>query len=408
LDGFPAGTRANAQAEATAARLDFRSAVSSSLTVDAGLGNQALTSGVPGGLGFLTPQATQGNAQSDGHVTLTRHGQNSALSLSFSGARAALSYNDPQNGGESDTYDSRTQVSLREVVGSERNSLVTGIDLSRESALLFLGAASVPPTATAALSQSAAYAQYRAALANTAIFTVGLRGEHDSPQGSVLVPAAGVSFGAGAARLSLNYAQTFRAPTIDDLYFPGFSNPNLVPERSQNFDATLKLPLGFASASLGWFERQAVNLIALDQNFVPRNIARASLAGFVFNARTAPFHGFAVTAGITDVYRALNLTPGQPATRLDFQPVTTTVLGIERPFGPGRTAFGVNANVQSPHNEGGVARGGQTTVDAYVRERLSRDLVMSVRARNLGDERYAPIMGYPAPGRTIEVELATK
>lgn len=408
LDGFPAGTRANAQAAASAARIDYRSSGSAQFALDAGIGDQALTVGVPGGVGFLTPEAVQANAATDGHVTLTRHAQNSALSLTLSGARSALSYNDPQNGGETDTYDARGQISLRDVVGSGSSSLVTGIDLSRESALLNLGSFNVPPTATAALAQSAAYAQYRAAAGNAAIVTFGLRGEHDAPQGSVLVPAAGVSLGAGQARVAVNYAQTFRVPTIDDLYYPGFSNPSLVPERSQNLDASLRMPLGPATFSLDWFGRQATNLIALDQNFVPQNIAQASLAGFVFGARTAPYNGFVTTVGITDMYRAQNLTPGAAASRLDFEPVTTIVLGLERPLRTNVTAFGVNAEIQSPHNEGGITRGGQTTIDAYVRQRLAHNLIVSLRGRNLGSERYAPVLGYPAPGRTVEVELATK
>ena len=408
LDGFATGTRSNAQAAASAARVDYRSPSGSKYTIDAGIGDQALTIGVPGGLGFLTPEAIQANAQTDGHVTLTRHGSNSAFSVSLSGARGALSYNDPQNGGETDTYDARGQISLRDVTGSGSSSLVTGVDLSRESALLNLGSFNVPPIATAALAQSAAYAQYRGAAGEAAIFTLGLRGEHDSPQGSVLVPAAGISLGRGEARLALNYAQTFRVPTIDDLYYPGFSNPSLVPERSQNLDASLGMPLGPAAVSLDWFQRQAVNLIALDQNFVPQNIARASLAGFIFSARTTPYRGIVTTLGITDMYRAQNLTPGQPASRLDFEPVTTIVLGFEHSFGTRGSAFGVDADAASPHNEGGVARGGQTTIDAYVRQRLARDLIASLRARNLGNERYAPVLGYPAQGRTLELELATK
>ena len=73
---------------------------------------------------------------------------------------------------------------------------------------------------------------------STAQFTVGLRGEHDSPQGSVLVPALGGQIRLGSFRLAANYADTFRVPTIDDLYYPGFSNPLLQPERSHNLDAT--------------------------------------------------------------------------------------------------------------------------------------------------------------------------
>ena len=164
----------------------------------------------------------------------------------------------------------------------------------------------------------------------------GLRGEHDAPQGSVLEPSLGTSFQFGGAKLSANYAGAFRVPTIDELYYPGFSNPLLVPEQTKNLDTTLSLPLGAAGASLSWFDRQAVNLIALNASFVPENIARASLAGFVFSSHTAPFHGLVATLGVTDMYRALNLTPGQAAVRLDFQPVATTTLGLEKPFAGAR------------------------------------------------------------------------
>ncbi|MGH7684546.1 MAG: TonB-dependent receptor plug domain-containing protein, partial [Vulcanimicrobiaceae bacterium] len=243
LDGLPAGTRTNAQAAASAARLDYHSNTAARYSFDAALGDDAVTAGVPGNLGFLTPHAIQGTAQQDGHFTITRRGDRSALSLSVSAARQALAYNDPDNGGETDTYDSRGQISLRDVVGSDRSSFVGGIDLSRETALLNLGAASVPPSATASLSQSAVYAQYRDAIARTVSLTIGARGEHDAPAGSVLVPSVAALAHFGVLRVTANYAGSFRAPTIDDLYFPGFSNPSLVPERAKDFDTGAELAL---------------------------------------------------------------------------------------------------------------------------------------------------------------------
>ena len=123
---------------------------------------------------------------------------------------------------------------------------------------------------------------------------------------------------------------------------------------------------------------------------------------------TAPFHGLITTVGITDLYRALNTTPGQSVARLDFQPVMTTVLGLHKAFDASPFAFGIDASVKGPHNEAGISRDGATTIDAYVRARVSRSLIASVRGWNITDERYAPILGYPAPGRTIELELSTK
>jgi outer membrane receptor protein involved in Fe transport len=43
-----------------------------------------------------------------------------------------------------------------------------------------------------------------------------------------------------------------------------------------------------------------------------------------------------------------------------------------------------------------------------VRGRFAQNLIGSIRVYNLGDERYAPILGYPAPGRTVEFEFSTR
>jgi outer membrane cobalamin receptor len=86
-----------------------------------------------------------------------------------------------------------------------------------------------------------------------------------------------------------------------------------------------------------------------------------------------------------------------------------TKLGLERPLGPAGYSVGAQANIYGPHNESiGFNPDGQTTVDVFVRGRLTRDTVLSVRAQNIGNERYQPILGYPAPGRTVELELSTR
>lgn len=40
--------------------------------------------------------------------------------------------------------------------------------------------------------------------------------------------------------LTLSYSEGFRAPTFNDLYWPGFSNPNLRPERSASYELQLR------------------------------------------------------------------------------------------------------------------------------------------------------------------------
>lgn len=64
-------------------------------------------------------------------------------------------------------------------------------------------------------------------------------------------------------KLRGSYATGFRAPTINELFFPGFGNPNLQPEKSQALDAAVEqaLPGDRGTISIGYFWTRYRNLI---------------------------------------------------------------------------------------------------------------------------------------------------
>ncbi|MGE0644027.1 MAG: TonB-dependent receptor plug domain-containing protein [Nitrospira sp.] len=64
-------------------------------------------------------------------------------------------------------------------------------------------------------------------------------------------------------KLRGSYATGFRAPTINELFFPGFGNQNLQPEKSQALDAAIEqtLPKDWGSISVGYFWTRYRNLI---------------------------------------------------------------------------------------------------------------------------------------------------
>ena len=64
-------------------------------------------------------------------------------------------------------------------------------------------------------------------------------------------------------KLRGSYATGFRAPTINQLFYPGFGNPNLKPEKNQAFDVALEqtLPNDRGSISVGYFWTRYRNLI---------------------------------------------------------------------------------------------------------------------------------------------------
>jgi vitamin B12 transporter len=415
---IPADSRVNADAEQSAARIAYDADLGSHFTARLRLGAAEMHLGVPGSLTFEPDRfARQNVSRDDVHLDITHSGAASATTLTLSGLQQKLDYVDPSFGTENPTNDGRTQISLRNVVSGGPSTLTIGADFARESAVLanialFDANFSVSGYATtgAMQSESALYAQEQYTLKDGVQITAGIRGENDAPLGGALTPSIGFGFPlASGTRLVVNAGSAFRVPTIVDRFYPGDANPNLRPERSKDADVTLQSSAFLGGANIGFFLRDSANLIQLDSAFVPQNVARAAVRGLFGNLRTRPYHGFVTTLSITDTYRADNLTPGMAAARLFFVPVFVSKLGLERAFGHGAYSLGAQANVYGPHLEStGVNPDGQTTVDVFVRGRLSRDAIFSVRAANIGNERYMPFLGYPAPGRTIEFELSTR
>jgi len=59
-----------------------------------------------------------------------------------------------------------------------------------------------------------------------------------------------------------NYAEGFRAPSFDELFFPGFGNPNLGPEISSEYDSGFTRRFGeIASFTTTYFSRRVHHLI---------------------------------------------------------------------------------------------------------------------------------------------------
>lgn len=84
-------------------------------------------------------------------------------------------------------------------------------------------------------------------------------------------------------RASASYGTGFKAPTFNDLYYPGFSNPDLVPETARNFEAALRYASSEINVGIVAYRNRVSNLIVFecDANFncAPQNIAAATLEG---------------------------------------------------------------------------------------------------------------------------------
>ncbi len=84
-------------------------------------------------------------------------------------------------------------------------------------------------------------------------------------------------------RASASYGTAFKAPTFNDLYYPGFSNPDVRPETARNAELALRYSGNGVNAGMVAYRNRVRDLIVFecdaDFNCAPQNIADATLEG---------------------------------------------------------------------------------------------------------------------------------
>jgi vitamin B12 transporter len=80
--------------------------------------------------------------------------------------------------------------------------------------------------------------------------------------------------------LTAGWGTAFGAPSFNDLYYPGFSNPDLDPETSESYELGIGWSNAAINASMHVFENRVDDLIVYDATlFAPNNLNRARVRG---------------------------------------------------------------------------------------------------------------------------------
>ncbi len=402
--------------------------------------------GAPGELGYFSPTSEQGNVDRDVRLVAQTHGSRSAATLELGDSSQDLSYTcntpvdsscpnsfypTPAPGQASNPpyaqvlYDQHWMASLRNVVGDARQRLVYGIDLMRGIARIDEGTGGGSTLAADnspifdAYAQTAAYIQSQWFGGNGNQIYAGLRGERDGGLGGAFSPSVGgIAQLGGPLQLRLNAATAFRAPTAEELYYPGFSNPDLVAERTRVGDATLSDPTLWGGVSLGWFTTSGSNLIVSPPPaYVPENVGRASIQGLVFSVQTPSEHGLTANVGVVNLYRAQDLDTGERISGRGPVFAVTTALHYRAPVTSRFDGFTIEARAQGPQEApdpylspvyATYQPADFTQIDASTGYRLAPSLLIELRGYNLGNDRYALYAGFPMPGRSFSLELRSR
>lgn len=200
--------------------------------------------------------------------------------------------------------------------------------------------------------------------------------------------------------LYVSGANAFRAPSFNDLYFPGFSNPLLQPEKSRSGEIGWRFTSRALHANAAYFDNRIDNLIAFD--FVtskPQNVQRARIRGIEAGVNTTLF-GIDWRADVT-VQDAENTLTDK---RLRGRAKVFGAIGAGQTLGAWQWRADVVANDArfDSANEAPASRlGGYALVNANVRYSINQQWKIEVIGNNLTDRRYALARGYEPLGRNV-------
>lgn len=256
------------------------------------------------------------------------------------------------------------------------------------------------------ITQQAAYIQEYLDISDKVQITAGLRFDHHSTFGwhrSVRLTAGATL--PTATRFKGSFGTGYRAPSLDELYYPDFGNPNLKPERSRTYDVGVEQPLAGRRAVIGvtWFETRFRDLIGFDQNFVPANLVRAKTKGLeatgTFRPDTRLTFGASYTYLLTKDETTGERLRRRPKhhTNLSVDALPTRSVRVSTRFAVIGQRFDDSFDFSLPLVDRRRLYDGYAKLDLAVSWAVLPHLTLNWRVENALNRNYAEAAGYPSP-----------
>ncbi|MDX9709995.1 MAG: TonB-dependent receptor [Trichloromonas sp.] len=209
-------------------------------------------------------------------------------------------------------------------------------------------------------------------------------------------------------RFKGNYGTGFRAPSLNELYWPFYGNENLEPEKSRSFDAGIEQEFfaGRLVLGAGWFRQRYRNLIDSKEiapfTFIADNIGRARSEGWELEATLTPTDNLTLNAAFT----TMDPVDLENDVRLDRRPKKTAnasaeyriaafLLGVDyRYVGDRFDKWAPDPRLPS-----------YSLVDLRLSYDLNPTVTLFARVNNLLDKDYEEVSGYETPDAAVYAGL---
>jgi len=230
--------------------------------------------------------------------------------------------------------------------------------------------------------------------------SIGVRFDEFDSFGSQVSPRAAVAWIQGANKVRAGWGEAFRAPSIGELFFPFFGNPELEAESSASWEVGYERLLARGRATATLFATDFDELIVYDNLTNRFENEGAGRSRGVELGWEQPL-GRAVAASAS--YTWLDTEDRDTGERFLRRPEHSGSVALrwsDRAWAASAVALhtGERPDITDLFPWGRVISEAHTTVDLLV-ERSFGAMAPYVKIENATDERYEEIYGYPSAGR---------
>ncbi len=247
--------------------------------------------------------------------------------------------------------------------------------------------------------------QNQIALFESLHWTAGLRYDDYSTFGNNLTYRTTISYNIEEidTRLHGSWGKGFRAPSLNELFFPFYGNPNLRPEESKGWDFGVEKEIlkNKLILDVTYFENDFTNLISAaiqrDGSFLAENVARAETEGI----ETALTYKPLTRLSLVGTYTYTETLDRDRDQQLPRRPENRATLGINT-----QPLDKLNVNMTGIMARDRVDSNGEEmdnywTANMVTRYDITKSMTTYVRFENLFDYGYEEVTGFGSLGFTV-------
>ena len=233
-----------------------------------------------------------------------------------------------------------------------------------------------------------------------------VRRDRSAQFGGVTTGALGYGFAFTPAwRASASLATSHTLPSFNQLYFPNFGSPNLLPEEGDHAELGLRYAAGTHTLRASVYRHEYRGFISSGP--LPANLPKVQIDGITlaWEARLFKHLDVRASADHTDPKNATNGNAnfGKQLPRRAKQALRFNASWDGGPWSAGGSVAAFSHRFDNAANT--VRLGGYGTLDLFSDWLLVPGLTLGARVNNVADKRYQTVQGYNQPGREAFMTL---